>query len=59
MRHRLLATLLCHLTVIATIQAAEYSPHAGSEATRRVFWGDTHLHSSLSTDAFGFGVTLG
>ncbi|MBK8630026.1 MAG: DUF3604 domain-containing protein [Sphingomonadales bacterium] len=25
----------------------------------RVFWGDTHLHTSNSSDAFGFGVRLG
>ena len=25
----------------------------------RVFWGDTHLHTSNSVDAFGFGVRLG
>jgi hypothetical protein len=25
----------------------------------RVYWGDTHLHTSNSIDAFGFGVTLG
>lgn len=25
----------------------------------RVYWGDTHLHTSNSVDAFGFGVRLG
>ena len=25
----------------------------------RVYWGDTHLHTSNSIDAFGFGVKLG
>ncbi len=25
----------------------------------RVYWGDTHLHTSNSSDAFGFGVRLG
>ena len=25
----------------------------------RVYWGDTHLHTSNSIDAFGFGVRLG
>ena len=41
------------------IAAAEFSPHAGQRYPVRVYWGDTHLHSSLSTDAFGFGVRLG
>jgi hypothetical protein len=25
----------------------------------RVYWGDTHLHTSNSVDAFGFGATIG
>ncbi|CAN0603708.1 unnamed protein product, partial [Ectocarpus sp. 12 AP-2014] len=41
-------------------QSVDYSPYGseGMNATH-VFWGDTHLHSNLSTDAFGFGVSLG
>jgi len=39
--------------------ALEFSPYAGERFPRRVYWGDTHLHSRLSTDAFGFGVRLG
>ena len=27
--------------------------------SERVYWGDTHLHTSNSIDAFGFGVKLG
>lgn len=38
---------------------AEYSPYVGEDFPRNVYWGDTHLHSSLSSDAFGLGVTLG
>lgn len=30
-----------------------------TEFPERVFWGDTHLHTSNSVDAFGFGVRLG
>jgi hypothetical protein len=37
----------------------EFSPHTGPRHPVKVYWGDTHLHSSLSTDAFGFGVRLG
>ena len=36
-----------------------FSPYLGSAHPQQVFWGDTHLHSDLSTDAMGFGVTLG
>ena len=30
-----------------------------SELPERVYWGDAHLHTSNSVDAFGFGVRLG
>jgi hypothetical protein len=36
-----------------------YSPYAGRNYPTRVLWGDTHLHTNLSLDARGFGVTLG
>ena len=36
-----------------------YSPYAREDFPQQVFWGDTHLHTSLSTDAFGLGVRLG
>ena len=45
-------------TNVATC-AAEFSTGVGDGHPRRVFWGDTHLHTALSTDAFGFGVRLG
>lgn len=32
---------------------------AVSQYPERVFWGDTHLHTDNSIDAFGFGVRLG
>ena len=30
-----------------------------TEFPERVLWGDTHLHTANSVDAFGFGVRLG
>jgi hypothetical protein len=36
-----------------------YSPYAGRKFPTKVFWGDTHLHTSNSLDARAFGVTLG
>ena len=36
-----------------------YSPYAGGAAPNRVFWGDTHLHTSFSMDAGAFGNRLG
>ncbi|MEK6638008.1 MAG: DUF3604 domain-containing protein [Pseudomonadota bacterium] len=32
---------------------------AETEFPEQVYWGDTHLHTSNSVDAFGFGVRLG
>jgi len=44
---------------IAAAPAADFSPYVDESFPRNLYWGDTHLHSSLSTDAFGFGVRLG
>ena len=37
----------------------EYSPYADDHFPNRVYFGDTHLHSSWSTDAGMAGATLG
>jgi hypothetical protein len=42
-----------------TSKDAAYSPAVQEEHPRMPLWGDTHLHSNLSQDAFSFGVTLG
>ena len=36
----------------------DYSPHAGRKTPDRVFFGDTHLHTTSSPDAYLFGVQL-
>ena len=37
----------------------DYSPYVGRSYPSQVFWGDTHLHTALSTDAGAFGNRLG
>jgi len=72
---RKLLASACVLTCIATLPACDGASLGGgtSEAQRgdgtdtielaeypdRVYWGDTHLHTDNSIDAFGFGVRLG
>lgn len=36
-----------------------YSPYAGRNFPTKVYWGDTHLHTSNSLDARAFGTILG
>ena len=45
----------------SVIQAAkkEYSPYLNYNYPDKVFFGDTHLHTSYSTDAGMFGTTIG
>jgi len=38
---------------------SEYSPYVGQHFPQRVYWGDTHHHSSYSFDSGMFGNTLG
>ena len=42
----------------STTFAQEYSPYVGQNFPQRVFWGETHLHTTYSTDAGLFGTRL-
>lgn len=39
-------------------QGRPYSPYAGGAVPTRVYWGETHLHTSFSMDAGAFGARL-
>ena len=69
-RHLLLSFLLLPLACFAQIHPSEesleglypgktYSPYAKRAFPNNVYWGDSHLHTSLSLDAGMFGNTLG
>ena len=47
------------LLLAAPISLAEYSPYVGQPVAKQVFWGDTHLHTSASSDAAARGNRLG
>lgn len=51
------ATLLIALPSAA--EEAGYSPYVGREMPNDVYFGDTHLHTTASPDAYLFGVKLG
>ena len=56
----ILALLAC--TISMNLQAKDnaqiiYSPYVEDDFPNNVYWGDTHLHTSLSFDAYGDGNT--
>src|SRR5512133_3662375 len=68
----LLLSTVCAVTLLAQEPAppeqelqgaypkkAPYSPYASRSFPERVYWGDTHLHTSFSMDAGAFGCRLG
>ncbi len=47
-----------HKTGPSSVSGKEYSPHLGDDYPQNVYFGDTHLHSSWSTDAGMVGASL-
>ena len=44
--------------IAKSFKSGGYSPYAGRNFATSVYWGDTHLHTAASGDAFGFGNKL-
>lgn len=53
----LIALAVCLLSNVAVAQES-YSPHASTSFPNQVYWGDTHVHTNLSSDVGLFGATL-
>jgi hypothetical protein len=51
----LAATMLFLVTSLVLAQDKSYSPYVGQDFPKNVYFGDTHLHTSLSFDAYGDG----
>lgn len=49
---------LCNVLILAVYAALSASPSLAVDSAQpqQVFWGDTHLHTSLSGDAIAFGL---
>ena len=53
---KLLFTVLAISMPVAAQQS--YSPYVDRDYPDTVYWGDTHLHTYLSADAYSFGATI-
>lgn len=51
--NKVMTTLL--ILLFSTGSYSEYSPDITEPYPNRVYWGDTHLHTNMSLDAFGMG----
>lgn len=56
----LFAMIICSESLLAeepssNLEADSYSPYIEKTCPQNVYWGDTHLHTNLSVDAYNFG----
>jgi hypothetical protein len=57
-RRTLLAVVALTLSISAASAQESYSPHVDRTYPTNVYWGDTHVHTTLSGDAYAFGARL-
>jgi uncharacterized protein DUF3604 len=55
MNRFILATFLVSVSCTAQAQDVIYSPYVGQDFPKNVYFGDTHLHTNISFDAYGDG----
>jgi len=55
---RLLAVCVLTLSISVATAQESYSPHVDRSNPTNVYWGDTHVHTTLSGDAYAFGARL-
>jgi hypothetical protein len=58
MHARALAGLLISTLLVLGAAAEDYSPYPTEQFPRELYWGDTHVHTTLSPDANLFGNKL-
>ena len=57
-RNALSVLLALILLPLGGVAGESYSPHVDLSYPTNVYWGDTHVHTALSGDAFGTGTRL-
>ena len=55
---RLLAAFVLTLSISSAAAQESYSPYVNRPYPTNVYWGDTHVHTTLSGDAYAFGARL-